>query len=130
MAMSMAEKLNLKEQEILVLNAPEGYLAVLAGELPGVTLITTSATPAGAVLLFVNNLEEAAQLSPEAIKAMRPDGLLWVAFPKGTSKVKTDVNRDKLWPVLDAIGWRPVRNVAIDDTWSALRFRPGRMTTE
>jgi len=40
---------------------------------------------------------------------------------------KTDVNRDKLWPVLDPLGWRPVRMVAIDEVWSAMRFRPGSL---
>ncbi len=61
MAMTLAQKLNLKESELLVLNAPEGYLPGLEGELPGVALTTTSAAPTGATLLFVNNLDEAAR---------------------------------------------------------------------
>jgi hypothetical protein len=51
--------------------------------------------------------------------------LLWVAYPKGSSGVKTDVNRDRLWQALEPTGWRPVRQVALDETWSAMRFRPG-----
>lgn len=124
MVMSMAQKLNLKGLDLLVLNAPEGYLAPLSGELPGVILSTDDATPATAVLLFVNNLDEAARLAPQAMRLVQPGGLLWLAYPKGASKVKTDVNRDKLWPVLAAMGWRPVRQVALDDIWSAMRFRP------
>ena len=38
--------------------------------------------------------------------------------------IKPDVNRDTLWPILGEHGMRPVSQVAIDDTWSALRFRP------
>ena len=72
----------------------------------------------------VNNLEEAGRLAPAAIAAVRPDGLLWMAYPKGTSKVKTDVNRDRLWEATNPTGWRPVRQVALDDVWSAMRFRP------
>jgi hypothetical protein len=55
---------------------------------------------------------------------MDPDGLLWVAYPKGGAKIKTDVNRDRLWDALTGTGWRPVRQVALDDVWSAMRFRP------
>jgi hypothetical protein len=45
----------------------------------------------------------------------------WVAYPKGN---RSDINRDKLWPILAEHGFRPVSQVALDDTWSALRFRP------
>lgn len=124
MAMTLAQKLNLKESELLVLNAPDGYLPRLEGELPGMALATESAIPAGAILLFVNSLDEAARLTPDAAHRVRPGGLLWVAYPKGTSKVRTDVNRDKLWPVLAAMDWRPIRQVALDEVWSAMRFRP------
>jgi hypothetical protein len=48
-------------------------------------------------------------------------GTLWVAYPKGN---KTDINRDSLWPMLTQYGLRPISQVAVDDTWSALRFRP------
>jgi len=89
-----------------------------------VTLTTESADPAGAILLFVKSLDEASQLTPDAARRVRTGGLLWVAYPKGTSGVKTDVNRDKLWPVLSKIDWRPIRQVALDDIWSAMRFRP------
>jgi hypothetical protein len=46
---------------------------------------------------------------------------VWVPYPKGN---RTDVNRDTLWPILGDYGMRPVTQVAIDDVWSALRFRP------
>jgi hypothetical protein len=44
----------------------------------------------------------------------------WVAYPKAN---RTDINRDSLWPILAGHGFRPVSQVAIDETWSALRFR-------
>ena len=44
----------------------------------------------------------------------------WIAYPKGN---RADINRDSLWPILSAYGMRPISQVAIDDTWSALRFR-------
>lgn len=46
--------------------------------------------------------------------------VFWVAYPKGN---RTDIDRDKLWPILAEHGMRPISQVAVDDTWSALRFR-------
>jgi len=50
--------------------------------------------------------------------------LLWIAYPKQSSGIKTDVNRDILWQLSLQTGLRPVTQIAIDETWSALRFRP------
>jgi hypothetical protein len=49
--------------------------------------------------------------------------VLWFAYPKGG---RADINRDTLWPLVATHGLRPITQVAIDDTWSALRFRPLR----
>jgi hypothetical protein len=47
-----------------------------------------------------------------------------IAYPKGTSGVKTDLNRDRLAKAVAPTGWRAVRLVALDEIWSAMRFRP------
>jgi hypothetical protein len=47
--------------------------------------------------------------------------VFWIAYPKGG---KSDINRDSLWPILGDYAMRPISQVAVDDTWSALRFRP------
>jgi hypothetical protein len=49
--------------------------------------------------------------------------VFWVAYPKGN---QSDMNRDSLWPILGDYSMRPISQVAVDDTWSALRFRPLR----
>lgn len=49
--------------------------------------------------------------------------VLWVAYPKGN---RADINRDTLWPILAEHGVRPISQVSVDETWSALRFRPLR----
>lgn len=55
---------------------------------------------------------------------MEGDGVLWFAYPKGTSKrYKCDFNRDNGWEILGQYGFEPVRMIAIDEYWSALRFR-------
>ena len=132
MAATLNEKLQLKTgMKLAVLNAPAGYTERLAQALKGIEIITQSGGGAQAVLLempavllFVTALAEAEKFAPEAARMVKEDGLVWIAYPKGGSGVKTDVNRDKLWPVLGEQGWRPVRMVAIDEVWSAMRFRP------
>ncbi len=125
MATSLLQKLQLKTgQRLVVLSAPEGYAERLAVELPGIELRQPSADAAEAVLLFASSLAEAERLMPEGIRAVKEDGLLWVAYPKGSSGIKTDINRDTLWRASESTGWRPVRQVAMDNVWSAIRFRP------
>jgi len=125
MGSSLTAKLQLKEgQRLTTLNPPEGYVERLARELPEIRVHGQCADPAEAVLLFVSSLGEAERLLPEGIRAVKGEGLLWVAYPKGSSGVKTDINRDTLWEASKPTGWRPVRQVAVDEVWSAIRFRP------
>lgn len=111
----------------MVLNAPTGYTEELAQLLKGIEITAQPGSMTQAILAFVNTLAEAAKLAPEAIRAIDETGLLWIAYPKGGSGVKTDVNRDKLWPIAESFGWRPVRLIAIDEVWSAMRFRPEKL---
>jgi hypothetical protein len=58
------------------------------------------------------------------VEAARRDRLVWLAYPKA-GRLGTDLNRDTVAALLADDSVRPVRQIAIDDTWSALRFRPG-----
>jgi len=125
MPASLQQKLQLKPgQSVVILNPPPGYQDKLMAELKENVLSTQARVNAEAVILFVNGLAEAKDLAPNAIRAVKLDGLLWIAYPKGSSKVKTDVNRDSLWEAVKVTGWRAVRQVALDDVWSVMRFRP------
>jgi hypothetical protein len=116
---TLAQKFQLKDgQSLKLVNPPAGYARFLASEGIG-----TSAS-SKALLIFVNSLAEVEQIVPPAFASLSGDALVWVAYPKGSSGIKTDVNRDKLWEALKPTGWRPVRNIALDAVWSALRFRP------
>ena len=123
MADGLMKKLQLKDgQRLALLKPPEGYEARLATELAGVT-IDDEGSP-DAVLAFVASRAEALDVAPRAFETVRDGGLVWLAYPKGGSGIATDLNRDVLWKTLDSTGWRPVRQIALDDTWSAMRFRP------
>jgi hypothetical protein len=108
----------------VILNSPQGFIEGL-GDLPESAQISQE-KEAGAdfVLLFVKNRAELDQFCDQALESVKYDGLLWVSYPKGSSKIKTDLNRDRLWEILSTKGIRPVAMVSIDDVWSAMRLRP------
>jgi hypothetical protein len=123
----LIKKLGIKpKRRIVILNAPEGYLEQL-GPLPAEVELVTTTTPSDAsdvVHLFVRNQVELESQAPGAIQLVKPGGLLWISYPKQSSKVTTDLNRDVLWKVFPNRDWRPVTQISIDEVWSALRFRP------
>jgi hypothetical protein len=73
--------------------------------------------------LFCTDRAELERRGAPLVEAAKRDALSWVAYPKA-GKLGTDLNRDSLAEILRGRGTQPVRQVAIDDTWSALRFRP------
>ena len=75
-------------------------------------------------LIFVNNNKEYVNFLRTQLKNIEPDSVLWFAYPKGSSGIKTDINRDALRATAEEFGITTVAAVSIDDTWSALRFRP------
>jgi hypothetical protein len=124
--LSTFEKLNLKElSRIVVLNAPESFEPELAA-LHGVTVVR-SLQDAGDILFslaFVTKQQEVDKLASAIAKKVKGDAVVWFAYPKKSSKkYKSDINRDNGWQALGKAGFEPVRMVAIDEDWSASRFR-------
>lgn len=110
--------------KVLIMNAPEGYLDQL-GQVPeNVEVSTTGGSSYDFVQVFVTNKADVEQHAPTAMVATKMGGLLWFSYPKKTSKIKTDINRDAGWEPLWESGFEAVAAIAIDETWSALRFRP------
>jgi hypothetical protein len=101
-------------QSVAVLNAPPGLV------LPGVPAAT--AADADVVVAFVARQDDLPS-AEQAIAAARADRLAWIGYPKG-GQLGTDLNRDRLAAALSGHGVQPVRQISIDGTWSALRFRP------
>lgn len=76
------------------------------------------------ILLFTKNKADVDRLAQSTIDSIEFDNIFWIAYPKGGSSIKTDINRNKLWDLLKPYGYRPVSQVSIDKDWSAMRFRP------
>ena len=124
--MGVFEKMNLKDQDaILVLDAPKSFEPELK-KLKGVTVHSAPGhvTDIGFFLAFVASQPEADKAARLAAEKTTGDAVVWLAYPKGTSKRYTStINRDSGWKGMGAAGFEPVRMVAIDEDWSAVRFR-------
>jgi hypothetical protein len=119
-------KLNLrKDQDIVVINAPESFAPALKS-IPRdrVHQRISAIKDATLVLVFVEKKSELDSVAAAVVAKATGDAVLWFAYPKGTSTRSTrDFNRDTGWDVLRASGFDTVRLVSIDEDWSALRFR-------
>ncbi len=121
----VAQKLLIKENyKVLILNEPEGYRAKL-GKLPdNVMVITTpSAEAFDLIQVFVTSKRDLGAQLPKLKPLLLTNGLLWVTYPKGTAKIKADINRDSIWKYASTLGLQAVAIVAIDETWSAMRLK-------
>jgi len=118
--MDLADKLQLKPgQSISVVNAPDNLALDLGGEHPA----AADPARADAVVVFCADRAELDGLRDRYVPPAARDVLTWVAYPKA-GRLGTDLNRDVLAETVKREAVRPVRQVALDDVWSALRLRP------
>jgi hypothetical protein len=118
------KKLNLGAHTVIhVLNAPASFEPELAS-LQGIAVRRSVSGRCSFALAFVITQAQLHAASDKLARACEGDAVLWMVYPKGTSRnYKCEFNRDSGWSVLGDAGFEPVRMVAVDDDWSALRFR-------
>ena len=119
--MDVAAKLQIRpDTRVAILHAPDGdEIALPEGCTPA------APAEADAVVVFATTSAELETRMGPALEAAKADRLAWIAYPKA-GKLGTDLSRDRLRDLVLARGAAAVRQVAIDEVWSALRFRPGR----
>lgn len=119
------KKMNFKgEGNMIVINAPDSFTSNLTAVTVEIYNTLEEGIATNFVLSFVQTLAQIERQMPLIEKALQGDGALWFAYPKGTSKrYKCEFNRDNGWETVGAYGFEPVRMIAIDEDWSALRFR-------
>lgn len=116
----MASKLLIKAGATVWISSRE--YASLIEPLPEGAAWTDAPADASVALLFADCESSLRSLLEERADALARDAYVWIAYPKGG---RSDINRDSLWPIVaESTGMRPITQVAIDETWSALRFRP------
>lgn len=118
----LSKKMKLKPgANAAVINAPENYLQELKHD----NDISQSLNGKfDWIQIFVKTKAEADALVPKAAKALKPESMLWISFPKGTSKFQTDLTRDKGWESLQKLDLKWVNLVSVNETWSAFALRP------
>lgn len=120
---SLVEKLGIRpDRRVAILDPPEGYDRTL-GPLPeGVRRVSSLRTPLDFIQFFTTDRKGLEKRFPALARALRDDGALWISWPKGSSKVPTDVNEN----VVRAIGLAnrlvDVKVCAVDEVWSGLKF--------
>ena len=119
---AIAKKMKLKSGlKAAVINAPENYVDMLKHD---TALSPTLRGKFDWIQIFVRSRSELEVLAPKAAKALRPESMLWISFPKGSSGIQTDLTRDKGWESLHALDLIWITLVSVNETWSAFALRP------
>ncbi len=118
-------KLNYKDQQVVhVLQAPESFNAELPALEGKATVERHAIGEIHFAIGFVQLREKLDEMVHEVAPKLAGDAVFWMAYPKGKSKNYTcDFNRDTGWEAMGNYGLEPIRQVSIDDDWSAIRFR-------
>jgi hypothetical protein len=120
----LAKKLKLKPGvRAAVVGGPAGYIERL-GAPSGADIGLSLDGPLGWVQAFVRTSAELAEILPRLTAALDPNALVWLSYPKGSSKIQTDLTRDRGWDALKDTDLMWISLVSIDETWSAFSLRP------
>lgn len=120
MARTLAEKLLLKPGTCVFLQNAPSPAPISA---PADSSSASRPEAADVILLFVMSQAALARFVPDVLAGYQDGNVLWLVYPKKSSGTKTDLSRDIGWLPLEAADFLPVTQIALDETWSALRFR-------
>lgn len=124
------KKLNYKDQQIVaILGAPESFAPVVDTwrEIAMMDTHLQEDIQYEFVITFARTIADIKQYASQVEHRLVEDAVFWIAYPKKSSKkYHSDISRDKGWEPIGELGMEGVRQVAIDDDWSALRFRTAK----
>lgn len=127
-AQSLLEKLQLKDEKNLLIQGLPSSIEKQFIKLnfsKGVTPLLKK-RKIDFALVFAVNQKQLLAIIKEVIPALQDDAKFWIAYPKLTSKIASDLSRDKNWDIVSDYGYESVRIIALDNVWSACRFKkPG-----
>ena len=120
----LSKKMKLKAGAIAaVINAPENYVTELKHD---TSMSPTLNCKFDWIQIFVKSKAELDALAPRAAKALKPESILLISFPKGSSKIQTDLTRDKGWESVQKLNLKWINLISVNNTWSAFALRPDR----
>jgi hypothetical protein len=118
----LAKKLGFAEGlSVHVSGAPEGY-DDLIGDTPGIVWRRTPGTRLDLAHVFLRERSRLEKALPKFLKAVAPNGAIWVSWPKRVSGVKTDITEDVIREIALPLGLVDVKVCAVDDVWSGLKL--------
>ncbi len=124
---TLLEKLGYKGQKrIALINAEKNFSLAPIKDLKDVIIDNEidQRFPYDFMIVFVRKVSEVEDIAPVALHNLVADGVLWICYPKKTSKKFTsEIDRDHGWKGMNELDFYGVRLLAIDDNWSAMRFR-------
>jgi hypothetical protein len=118
----LAKKLGIVDDVVFTVRRPPADFAQLLGDIGNAVWQQSLLAPLDVVVAFHTVREALAAEWPKLTVPVQPDGAVWVAWPKRSSGVPTDITEDVLRSELLPTGWVDNKVCAIDDTWSGLRF--------
>ena len=121
----LLKKMKLKPgQRAAIIGAPDAYLEALQPLPADVELAQDLVGMFDWIQLFVKTQAELAQVIANVRAVLKPASTLWITFPKGSSKIQTDLTRDKGWDALQPIDLKWITLISVNETWSAFSLRP------
>ncbi|TQV88205.1 DUF3052 family protein [Aliikangiella coralliicola] len=119
----LTKKLGIKPNFILyVKNPPTNYKELVSPLPENVTIRTRLVSNLDMIHLFTKSRKELCQLIEKLSSKIKPNGMIWISWPKKASKVPTDITENVLREVILPMGLVDIKVCAVDETWSGLKF--------
>ena len=107
---------------IFVSGAPKNYLELVAPLPQGVRFVHQIDDETDIAHIFTARKAELADVLRASVTTLKPDGIIWVSWPKKTSKVQTDVTEDTVRDIALPLGLVDIKVCALDNLWSGLKL--------
>ncbi|GAA4319279.1 YdeI/OmpD-associated family protein [Mucilaginibacter gynuensis] len=128
---ALAKKLQIKAgSRWLLFNAPENFAVMLDGLPVDTQLVFTADAAVNGILLFATNSAELIPSLNEIQSLLKPETYLWLVYPKKSGKINSDLEMMKDWSMFTNRNLRPVASAAVNDDWTALRFKPNELVKD
>lgn len=131
--LSLLEKLQLTDEKNLLIQGIPSSIEKQFAKLSYAKNVTplVKTRKVDFVLIFAINQTQMINIMKEVLTATKPETKLWIAYPKVSSKIVSDLNRESSWDFFLTSGYEKASQIDLDHMWSAIRFKPeGLVETE